>query len=157
MRRPRPWRATAQGRRIAIVRGDALHTGLAPGWADVVVYRLVLHHVVDTAGAVRDAARIVAPGGCILIEDGARLSDFEFTAMNAQLAQAGSPLEPLPGIDPLALAGLLRKAGVAVEPVHWRGTMTFATPPFTVRDYTAPRSLIVGRRPPPQPTGEADS
>ena len=49
--------------------GDILDTGLASGDADLVVVHQVLHYLGEPAAAVTEAARLVAPGGKLLIVD----------------------------------------------------------------------------------------
>ncbi|HWF01122.1 MAG TPA: metalloregulator ArsR/SmtB family transcription factor [Caulobacteraceae bacterium] len=49
--------------------GDILATGLAGEDADLVVVHQVLHYLTDPAAAVAEAARLVAPGGRVLIVD----------------------------------------------------------------------------------------
>ncbi len=57
--------------------GDILGTGLASGEADLVVVHQVLHYLGEPAAAVAEAARLVAPGGRLLIVDFAP-HDLEF-------------------------------------------------------------------------------
>ena len=49
--------------------GDIFSTRLPDGSADLVVVHQVLHYLADPAAAVREAARIVAPGGKLIIAD----------------------------------------------------------------------------------------
>ena len=76
---PRPaWRMTGVDREPAMVDSDELDAGfagrageldLAPGSFDVVLYRLVLHHVVyqgPLAPAFAEAARLLRPGGALV-------------------------------------------------------------------------------------------
>ena len=58
-------------------RGDMLDTRLPAGEADLVVICQVLHYLAEPAAAVREAARLVAPGGRLLIVDFAP-HDLEF-------------------------------------------------------------------------------
>ena len=57
--------------------GDILHTGLAGGEADLVVVHQVLHFLTDPAAALREATRLAAPGGRLLVVDFAP-HDLEF-------------------------------------------------------------------------------
>ena len=57
--------------------GDILSVGLADGEADLVVAHQVLHYLGEPAAAVTEAARLVAPGGRLLIVDFAP-HDLEF-------------------------------------------------------------------------------
>jgi ArsR family transcriptional regulator len=49
--------------------GDIFSTGLAPGSGDLVVIHRVLHYLNDPAAALGEAARLVSPGGQLLIID----------------------------------------------------------------------------------------
>src|SRR5205823_3138615 len=57
--------------------GNILATGLADGCADLVTVHQVLHYLADPAAATAEAARLVAPGGRLLIVDFAP-HDLEF-------------------------------------------------------------------------------
>jgi len=49
--------------------GDIFATRLPDGYADLVVVHQVLHYLADPAAAVAEAARLVAPGGRLVIAD----------------------------------------------------------------------------------------
>ncbi len=49
--------------------GDALQTGLSDRCADVVFERALIHHITDVNGCLREAHRILVPGGRYLIQD----------------------------------------------------------------------------------------
>lgn len=49
--------------------GDLAHLPLADGEADVAVAHMVLHHAPDPSRAVAELARVVAPGGQVLLGD----------------------------------------------------------------------------------------
>lgn len=55
--------------RTQVRHGDLYHLGLADASADAVVMHQVLHFLSEPAQAVREAARILAPGGRLLIVD----------------------------------------------------------------------------------------
>jgi ArsR family transcriptional regulator len=55
--------------RCELRHGDILTTGLADGCADLVVIHRVLHFLADPRAALAEAARLVAPGGRLLIVD----------------------------------------------------------------------------------------
>lgn len=45
--------------------GDALHTGVPDGWADLVLCTMALHWMPDRPGAIREMARALRPGGVL--------------------------------------------------------------------------------------------
>jgi ubiquinone/menaquinone biosynthesis C-methylase UbiE len=49
--------------------GDAAATGLPDSWADLVFERALVHHVPDLAAVATEAARLLRPGGVLLIQD----------------------------------------------------------------------------------------
>jgi SAM-dependent methyltransferase len=49
--------------------GDAAATGLPAGCADVVFERALIHHVPDLAAVAAEAARLLRPGGVLLLQD----------------------------------------------------------------------------------------
>jgi ubiquinone/menaquinone biosynthesis C-methylase UbiE len=55
--------------RYELRHGDIFETRLTSGCADLVVVHQVLHYLSDPAAAVAEAARLVAPGGKLLIVD----------------------------------------------------------------------------------------
>ncbi len=61
--------AEAGLKRLELRHGDIFETRLAGGCADLVVVHQVLHYLSDPAAAVAEAARLVAPGGKLLIVD----------------------------------------------------------------------------------------
>ena len=54
---------------VSFRSGDAPDTGLAEACADVVFERALIHHVPDLGAAVAEAARLLRPGGFLLIQD----------------------------------------------------------------------------------------
>jgi ubiquinone/menaquinone biosynthesis C-methylase UbiE/DNA-binding transcriptional ArsR family regulator len=63
-------RAAEEGlRNVELRHGDIFDTRLPSGHADLVVVHQVLHYLSDPAAAVSEAARLVAPGGKLLIVD----------------------------------------------------------------------------------------
>ena len=55
--------------RVELRHGDIYATGLASGSAELVVVHRVLHYLADPGGAVAEAARLLSPGGRLLIVD----------------------------------------------------------------------------------------
>lgn len=54
---------------VAFQFGDAAATGLPDGSADVVFERALVHHVPDLGAVAAEAARLLRPGGVLLIQD----------------------------------------------------------------------------------------
>ena len=76
---------TARGRsryaRTAFVRGDGTRLPIRARSVDVVLLIEVLHHVADAEGVLRESARVLRPGGRILIEE------VEFTGIGGRLTR----------------------------------------------------------------------
>ena len=62
----------ARAHGVTVVRGDAQALPLADASADVVVAGEVLEHVPDLAAAVREACRVLRPGGTLVLDTIAR-------------------------------------------------------------------------------------
>jgi ArsR family transcriptional regulator len=100
---------------VELRHGDIFDTRLPEGHADLVVVHQVLHYLSDPAAAVAEAARLVAPGGRLLIVDFAphrleflreqhqhRRLGFADEEMRRWLNLAGlkaEPLEAMPSAD----------------------------------------------------------
>ena len=54
---------------VSFQQGDAAATGLDAGRADVVFERALIHHVPDLDAVAAEAARVLRPGGILLIQD----------------------------------------------------------------------------------------
>lgn len=59
--------ARRRGARTAFVRGDLLRTPLAAGRAELALLSDVIEHVSDPGAALREAARLLAPGGALFV------------------------------------------------------------------------------------------
>jgi len=55
------------GRAVRLVRGDMTTLPFASGRFDVVVCRSALHHMDDEVGVLREMARVLAPGGSVVL------------------------------------------------------------------------------------------
>jgi ArsR family transcriptional regulator len=73
---------------VELRHGDIFDTRLADGGADLVVVHQVLHYLSDPAAAVREAARITAPDGRLIIVDFAP-HDHEFLREQHQHRRLG--------------------------------------------------------------------
>ena len=76
---------------------------LADGSFDVAVLQMVLHYAEDPAAAVAEAARVLRPGGRLLVVDLAAHAD---TALTLRLAHRW------PGFTDAAMQALLHDAGL---------------------------------------------
>lgn len=55
--------------RVRPVQADAAETGLADGSVDLIVSHALLHELFDAEGAIAEWARILKPGGTIMLTD----------------------------------------------------------------------------------------
>ena len=108
--------------------GGILGTGLPDGCADLVVVHQVLHYLADPAAAAAEAARLVAPGGRLLIVDFApheleflriehrhrRLGFFD-SEIERWVAAAGLSATNVRSLPPAADGGLTVKIWSAVR------------------------------------------
>jgi len=109
--------------------GDIFATGLPGGCADLVTVHQVLHYLGDPAAAVAEAARLVAPGGLLLIADFAP-HDHEFLREAHQHRRLGfADAEIIPWLE---AAGLGLESNIALPPSSSQG--------LTVKIWTARRS-----------------
>jgi ArsR family transcriptional regulator len=108
--------------------GDIFGTGLPAQSADLVVVHQVLHYLGDPAAACREAARLVAPGGRLLIVDFAphgleflreqhqhRRLGFSDAEIDRWLTEAGLDRVSAAGLPPAREGGLTVKIWSAVR------------------------------------------
>lgn len=111
---------------VELRHGDIFDTRLPEGAADLVVVHQVLHYLGDPAAAVREAARIVAPGGRLVIVDFAphkheflreqhqhRRLGFSDEEMGRWLAEADLPSVTRHALPPTRADGLTVKIWAA--------------------------------------------
>lgn len=111
---------------VELRHGDIFDTRLPEGGADLVVVHQVLHYLGDPAAAVREAGRIVAPGGKLIIVDFAphrheflreahqhRRLGFSDEEMGRWLAEADLPHVSLQALPPVRDDGLTVKIWAA--------------------------------------------
>ena len=116
---------------VELRHGDIFDTRLPDGHADLVVVHQVLHYLSDPAAAVAEAARLVAPGGRLLIVDFAphrleflreqhqhRRLGFADEEMRRWLGQAGLKAEPLKALPPANGEGLTVHVWAASRPAR---------------------------------------
>ncbi len=139
-------RAARSGGSEAHIAADARALPLAAGSCHEVRLRAVLHHLVPTERALAELARVMAVGGSLTIVDGVRLAPGEARRLEAELVDAGLPLEPILGFDPHRLAAEVTAAGFVVDAIALDGVATWATPPYVSRTYTSERFVVTARR-----------
>jgi ArsR family transcriptional regulator len=103
---------------VELRHGDIFDTRLPTGHADLVVVHQVLHYLSDPAAAVAEAARLVAPGGRLLIVDFAPHS-LEFLRELHQHRRLGFSDEEMRRW--LDAAGLVSSAPKALPPATGEG------------------------------------
>jgi ubiquinone/menaquinone biosynthesis C-methylase UbiE len=115
--------------RLELRHGDIFETRLADGCADLIVVHQVLHYLSDPAAALAEAARLVAPGGKLLIVDFAP-HNLEFLREAHQHRRLGfSDAEMTRWFE---AAGLTARAPAALPPAKDKG--------LTVKIWTAERA-----------------
>ncbi|HVY18004.1 MAG TPA: metalloregulator ArsR/SmtB family transcription factor [Rhodopila sp.] len=90
---------------VAVRQADMYRLPLADRSFDAVVLQMVLHHAEDPGGAVREAARVLAPGGRLLIID---LLEHDRSDLTAKLAHRW------PGFSDAAIGRMADAAGVTM-------------------------------------------
>jgi len=115
--------------RCELRHGDIFATRLPGEYADLVVVHQVLHYLADPAAAVREAARIVAPGGKLLIADFAP-HKLEFLREQHQHRRLGFAEPEM--VRWLSEAGLKNVRATALPPAKRDG--------LTVKVWTAERA-----------------
>ena len=83
-------RAGADARRLLFLRADAKRLPLPNTFADLVTSNSLVHHIPDPRAVFREIARIVRPGGSILIRDLIRPDSEDELAHLVGLHAAGS-------------------------------------------------------------------
>jgi ArsR family transcriptional regulator len=119
----------------AVRLADMYRLPLADQSFDAVVLQMVLHHAEDPAGAVREATRVLAPGGTLLLID---LAEHDRTDITAKLAHRW------PGFSDANINQMFTTAGV-----EWRDPRTIPGP-LPIRIWPAIRTMAHA----PAPTRE---
>jgi len=94
------------------VRADAQHLPLAGGTFDVVTCTESFHWYADQRAAAAELARLVEPGGRVLIASIATITGFADDAIQRATALAGRPVKAIPKRE---LRRLLTQAGFEVS------------------------------------------
>jgi ArsR family transcriptional regulator len=95
--------------RASVRQADMYRLPLADGSQDVVTLQMVLHYAEDPAAALAEAARVLKPGGTLLVADLATHDRAELLSRYAHR---------WPGFDDAALAGWLGEAQCAIAAAH---------------------------------------
>jgi ubiquinone/menaquinone biosynthesis C-methylase UbiE/DNA-binding transcriptional ArsR family regulator len=124
----------AAGLEAELRHGDIFATRLPDGCADLVTVHQVLHYLSDPAAAVAEAARLVAPGGRLLIVDFAP-HGLELLREHHQHRRLGFSDEEM--VRWLSAAGLKAQVRQALPPVGGEG--------LTVKIWTGERAADAKR------------
>ncbi len=119
--------------RCAVRQADMYRLPLADAAFDAVALQMVLHYAEDPAAALAEAARVLKPGGSLLVVDLASHGRAELLERHKHR---------WPGFDDAALAGWLGEAGCALG--H---PMTVEGGPLPVRLWPARRRVTSGGAP----------
>jgi ubiquinone/menaquinone biosynthesis C-methylase UbiE len=114
----------AAGIATSLRQGDMYALPLADGAADTVIIHQVLHYAHSPASAIAEAARILAPGGTLLVVDFAAHDREELRSTDAHIRL---------GFDDESMAGWFAAAGLEIDLVEhleggeltvtlWRGS-----------------------------------
>jgi len=95
--------------RCTVRQADMYRLPLADRSFDAVTLQMVLHYAEDPAAALTEAARVLKPGGTLLVAD---------LAPHGQASVLARFAHRWPGFDDAALAGWLGAAGCAMATTH---------------------------------------
>lgn len=93
----------------AVRQADMYRLPLPDAGFDAVTLQMVLHYAEDPAAALAEAARVLRPGGRLLVVD---------LAPHARADLLGRHAHRWPGFDDAQLAGWLGAAGCVLRPAH---------------------------------------
>ncbi|WP_294071560.1 metalloregulator ArsR/SmtB family transcription factor [Sphingomonas sp.] len=103
----------AAGIASSLRQGDMYALPLADGSADSIIVHQVLHYAHSPAAAISEAARVLAPGGVLLVVDFAAHEREELRSSDAHIRL---------GFEDEAMAGWFAAAGLAIDRVeHLKG------------------------------------
>lgn len=112
----------AAGRGVSVVQGDVGRLPVADAVADVVLAGEVLEHVPDPAAVVTEAARVLRPGGTLVIDSIAATRLARWVAVTLAERLPGGPPRGIHDPDLFVdRAVLVRAAALAGVPLHLHG------------------------------------
>jgi SAM-dependent methyltransferase len=91
LRAAREFHAGRGARNLAYVAGDVTALSFRDGAFDVVTCRIAPHHFARPAAAVREVARVLAPGGTFLVQDILGHDDAECAAFITEVERRRDP------------------------------------------------------------------
>ncbi len=118
---------TATPAGIALLRADAQHLGFRENSVDVIVCTESFHWYEDQPGALAGLAKILRPGGRLVIASIATTSKFGHDVVRRTTAASGQPIRALP---PRQLRSLLQRTGFDV--IHQRRIPRLGLVPWPV-------------------------
>jgi 2-polyprenyl-6-hydroxyphenyl methylase/3-demethylubiquinone-9 3-methyltransferase len=109
----------AAGHGVRVVRGDATAVPLADGCADVVSAGELFEHVIDLAGAVREACRLLRPGGVLVADtlNATRTARFVAVTVGERIPGGAPPgiHDPALFVPPARLVAACASNGVSLR------------------------------------------
>jgi 2-polyprenyl-6-hydroxyphenyl methylase/3-demethylubiquinone-9 3-methyltransferase len=117
----------ARGHGVSVVRGSVLAVPLADGCADVVVAGEILEHVADDARVLAECARLLRPGGTLVIDAIAATRLAGLVAVRIAERLPGGPPpgihDPALFVDRAALVATARRLGLDLRLVGLRPSL----------------------------------
>ena len=109
-------RATAQAgiTNVAFVQGDALRLPVADGALDGAVTRFSLHHIPVPGRCVAEMARVVRPGGLVIVADHVTTTDAAGAAWHQEIERLRDPSH-WACLSPAALRAIGEQAGLVLQ------------------------------------------
>ena len=118
IRRARELAARNQTHNVRLAIMDAEQLAVPTGAFDAVTCRIAAHHFENLAAAVQEAARAIAPGGCIVFEDSCAPSDPVLDEFTNELERRRDPTH-VRSYTVADWESCLRSAGFAIVEKHW--------------------------------------
>lgn len=122
--------AGADARHVQLRHGDMYHLAVAPGSIDLVVLHQVLHYADDPAAVMREVARVLRPGGRLLLVDFAphREESLRDSHAHRRLGFATDEVAHLCSAAGLQAREAARLAGAPLTVVIWECSLPHQDP-----------------------------